>query len=486
MDEIRMPKRWTLSIHLPPQQSQGNTVNDTINNECMTLKNISIVYSERFKFPAPHEAALKRNRSQAELSESAQSEGQGDMSPNTAEEQQSGRPKQRKRLSINTAVGHNIPRSSSSASVDVMEQMRNTLKLKQQQQAIIEARHSAAQRGPMSAGVRGDSPPSSRRPSSPKHRNSKNLTIWTGEGAQGHRGGAMTAPADGPHGTSHPPSVLHPGRGHGSPSGASLLSPRHLNPAPGKSHKITQRGPEASRYNPMMHSANMPSAQTLMSPRGEFPSRELPLPPHLQPSHGTSSSDRDGPRSPLPPLTHSHSASKLHSHIPPQSPSSAYPPPTALPGLALSKTSFLSLFESLYDQAEENYRLQNTLRDQMRRSTAMLQTLTSSGQMIEGLVRTHFREMQVSYGEKFGSALAELNRRVERLEEMNGISREGHVGSSSAQWGFRGGPPSANVNGSIFWEGKGGDKGADVMMKGMLERLEKLEKSAEKEREREK
>lgn len=36
--------------------------------------------------------------------------------------------------------------------------------------------------------------------------------------------------------------------------------------------------------------------------------------------------------------------------------------------------------------------------------------------MIEGLVRSHFREMQTQYGEKFGSALTDLNRRLVAIE----------------------------------------------------------------------
>ncbi|KAJ3021073.1 hypothetical protein HKX48_009246 [Thoreauomyces humboldtii] len=160
----------------------------------------------------------------------------------------------------------------------------------------------------------------------------------------------------------------------------------------------------------------------------------------------------------------------------------------------------MSLVESVYDQTEETTRLQHTLRDQIRRSTAMLQTLQSSGQMIEGLVRGHFREMQVNYGEKFGSALYELSRRVERLEgSIVGDREQQPVGGGSGSgvggvegggggggggggqrngdsWGFKGGPPSASVNGASSGFSDRSDTGYEVVVKGIMERLERLEK----------
>ncbi|ORY32982.1 hypothetical protein BCR33DRAFT_522918 [Rhizoclosmatium globosum] len=69
----------------------------------------------------------------------------------------------------------------------------------------------------------------------------------------------------------------------------------------------------------------------------------------------------------------------------------------------------------------------------MRKSSSLLQTLQASGQMIEGLVRSCFRDMQVQYGEKFGAALADLNRRVEVLE-----GRLGQAGGGSGQSGYGG------------------------------------------------
>ncbi|KAJ3121652.1 hypothetical protein HK100_012292, partial [Physocladia obscura] len=85
-----------------------------------------------------------------------------------------------------------------------------------------------------------------------------------------------------------------------------------------------------------------------------------------------------------------------------------------------NRRAFLSLFESVYDTASDDLpKLAASLKDQMRKSASLLQTLQASGQMIEGLVKSCFRDMQVSYGERFGAALQDLSRRIEILE--NGI-----------------------------------------------------------------
>ncbi len=82
----------------------------------------------------------------------------------------------------------------------------------------------------------------------------------------------------------------------------------------------------------------------------------------------------------------------------------------------IEKAGFISVFESFFDSQEASLALQNQLKDQLRKTSTLLQTLQSSGQMIEGLVRGHFRDMQVQYGEKFGSALTDINARLKALE----------------------------------------------------------------------
>jgi len=78
-----------------------------------------------------------------------------------------------------------------------------------------------------------------------------------------------------------------------------------------------------------------------------------------------------------------------------------------------SKQSFLHLFDSLYDTLADTRSLKTTLEDQIRKSTALLQTLQASGGMIEGLVRGHFREMQ----RDMVKDVSVLEKRIARLEE---------------------------------------------------------------------
>jgi hypothetical protein len=90
--------------------------------------------------------------------------------------------------------------------------------------------------------------------------------------------------------------------------------------------------------------------------------------------------------------------------------------------------------EQLYDNNEATSRLQQQLKEQIRKSATLLYTLSSSGQMIEGLVRSHFREMQSQYGEKFGAALTDLNRRLVALEQktLGGASQSEAFTTSGA------------------------------------------------------
>ncbi|KAJ3031890.1 hypothetical protein HDV00_008101 [Rhizophlyctis rosea] len=146
----------------------------------------------------------------------------------------------------------------------------------------------------------------------------------------------------------------------------------------------------------------------------------------------------------------------------------------------MPRVQFMSMCEQLYDHLEETPRLQHTLREQIRKSTALLQTLQASGQMIEGLVRSHFREMQVAYGEKFGAAVTDLHRRIVRIEEGAGIVPPG----TPAPFGSSGGLRSAGVNGAPGG-GFGGKLGSgcgsgtvENMLAGIVDRLEALEKKS--------
>lgn len=80
------------------------------------------------------------------------------------------------------------------------------------------------------------------------------------------------------------------------------------------------------------------------------------------------------------------------------------------------KAAYLAACEQIFDSQETALLLQDQLKEQIKKSATLIYTLSSSGQMIEGLVRSHFREMQAHYGEKFGSALSDLNTRLLEVE----------------------------------------------------------------------
>jgi hypothetical protein len=131
----------------------------------------------------------------------------------------------------------------------------------------------------------------------------------------------------------------------------------------------------------------------ISSPRSEFPNRELPRPRGYE-NHGSLSA---------------HPLSTTKTSIP-SPPSSNVLPPS-------HRSAFVSSCEQIFDSHETTQKLQVQLREQIRKSATLLYTLSSSGQMIEGLVRSHFREMQTQYGEKFGTALTDLNRRLVAIEK---------------------------------------------------------------------
>ena len=139
----------------------------------------------------------------------------------------------------------------------------------------------------------------------------------------------------------------------------------------------------------------------LVSPRAEVSSRELPRPRGYE--NGSHSahplSMPQGQRIPSP-----QTAGQTHSSI--------LPP----------KQQFLQVFEQFYDSVEQGRQMQSQLKDQIRKSATLLYTLSSSGQMIEGLVRSHFKEMQKQHDDKFGAALLELNSRLTAVEEVTARS----------------------------------------------------------------
>ncbi|KAJ3328840.1 hypothetical protein HDU76_009193 [Blyttiomyces sp. JEL0837] len=544
-----------------------------------------------------------------------------DSRMSTQEEEAMIQRSKRKRLSINTSFGQNLvqpnhppasntsPASSSSSIAatasagipgsaapptgDVMDKFQQSLKVKEQQKAIIEARQNAQLRHPggpsgtaavagVLADVRGagptppsNSPPragadradpssaaSAIRPSQQpvrrnSLRNSKNLTIMTPSAGDNHSPGipssagqsgygskpasaashhlpiqpapaasSATQPSGTPSSSAHPqsaPSSAHATQQHGYSHHHSHSShhQRHT-PLAAKPPTSGMRPPEPIRYPGTAGSATAGGSAVRSqmdaaapSPRSEFPSRELPLP---------YSSSHDQPRSPHPGFFADNRGKA--NNVPPPSPSSAYPgggggpafPLTSMngPASSMSRPAFISLFESLYDSSEEAPRLTATLRDQVRKSSSLLQTLQASGAMIEGLVRTCFRDMQLQYGEKFGAALADLNKRLEAVEEKLGIppgganrggvgaagatssasanatagtssvlsagsgssGGGGNVSSSYPNNGFRGEPPTPIVSNAPtnLVNAGGSGAGSDATLRSLVERIEYLER----------
>ncbi|KAI9268452.1 hypothetical protein EDC94DRAFT_514478 [Helicostylum pulchrum] len=93
---------------------------------------------------------------------------------------------------------------------------------------------------------------------------------------------------------------------------------------------------------------------------------------------------------------------------------SPQPPQQPQPPQHLSqKQKFLQPFEYLYDNIEQTRVLKSTLDDQIRRSSSLMQTLQSSGTMVESLVRRQVRDMM---DDAFESRLRECTDRITRLE----------------------------------------------------------------------
>ncbi|KAJ3412664.1 hypothetical protein HDV05_000414 [Chytridiales sp. JEL 0842] len=440
-------------------------------------------------------------------------------SPNKSEGEDA-QPQKRSKLSINTTEGGQKmgsngvpitagvptagPVSSTGFTDEVMQQYQMSLKVKEQQKALIEARQKA---GPTSAGP---TPPSMSPPRADggagkmvnrrnSLRNSKNLTIMTPTTSEAPK---SAVPSSAP---------IGPGsQQQGSAYMGQMNAPGAVSYTPGQSNlrHAANKGPmtasQTARYLGPPSAANMPGP----SPRNEFPSRELPMP--------ISSSQHEPPRSPHPGFFNSSSSSSSSSsnavggagggkgNMPPPSPSSAYPTSaypyphpggasTTAGGVTVPRSTFLSVFESLYDSADEVPKLTSTLRDQIRKSSSLLQTLQASGTMIEGLVRSCFRDMQVQYGERFGATLNEIQKRLEVVEDKLGIvPPPATVPSTNVNNGFRGEPQTPVVGssgpnvlssggpksgGSLSSSGLVGNHHSESdLIRSLLERIEVLEK----------
>ncbi|CAG8653152.1 2140_t:CDS:2, partial [Dentiscutata heterogama] len=91
-----------------------------------------------------------------------------------------------------------------------------------------------------------------------------------------------------------------------------------------------------------------------------------------------------------------------------------------------SKESFIHLFDNFYDTVSDTRSLKTTLEDQIRKTTTLLQTLQASGAMIESLVRGHFREMQ----REVIKDMTALEKRLSKIEERMNNNNATIIGMS--------------------------------------------------------
>lgn len=91
------------------------------------------------------------------------------------------------------------------------------------------------------------------------------------------------------------------------------------------------------------------------------------------------------------------------------------------PHTLTQKQKFLQPFEYLYDHIEQTRVLKTTLDDQIRRSSSLMQTLQSSGTMVESLVRRQVRDMM---DEQFEAKLRDCTERIYRLENQFQLKKE--------------------------------------------------------------
>ncbi|KAF9936077.1 hypothetical protein BGZ67_002687 [Mortierella alpina] len=291
----------------------------------------------------------------------------------------------------------------SSSQPEVMDQVRSTLKLKQQQKAIIEARQSGSH----------SATPSSTTSSAAAQATTPSVAPAT---TASH---SMKSAKDAPISGSSQPSPLSPFilRPFSPPKDMDirinspcwpLRSPKTAGHAK-KTSRVTLRaqGPHTAGLD--SSSGTLP-APILSSHTGPLPS---PMYPH--------------PSTPFHPSNHGAAAAVASS---------------SSHGL-VSKSAFIETVSNLFDSVDSTRSLKTTLEEQIRKSAQLLQTLQSSGTMIESLVRGQFKELEKGVIEKFEGELEHLSARVRQLEEHQGLkppakkarTSEASAGSSNAMTG---------------------------------------------------
>jgi hypothetical protein len=305
----------------------------------------------------------------------------------------------RKRRRVVSAIGPNNIKVTNNP--EVMEQVRNTLKLKQQQKAIIEARQQQAQQQMLQQQNFVDRRHTSQGPwesnrintllkrnsvSNRNNRNSRNLSVFA------------------------PPY-------NGISSLSSSTSPG-FSKIRGQNSAGLTNNKQSPMTAPIPINRSAPNKQSVsgfpLSANSAFHLKSQPLNTH---SASTSASING--------LISPHNIEDVRSNSVSSSPLPSPGPrlsriskPVTSPmlytnGEQPSKESFIHLFDSFYDTVADTRSLKSTLEGQIRKTTTLLQTLQASGSMIESLVRGHFREMQ----REVVKDLMTLENRLSKVEE---------------------------------------------------------------------
>ncbi|KAF9993599.1 hypothetical protein BGZ79_001714 [Entomortierella chlamydospora] len=293
------------------------------------------------------------------------------------------------------------PSSSPSGQPEVMDQVRSTLKLKQQQKALIESRQQGL---PSPLPQTGNGKPSSSNGSNPP------VTETTASGLSVFHGSSSFAsrrPQPSPKNPKNQKSLTI-----FAPSYSESTLSIHSAPLqPSQSHQAMSMGLRTSQPLRNQHHPYAPQSssiqQPLRSPRAtghiKKSSRNALRPPGVI----TDSSSGTIP------------APILSSHTGPLPSPSMYP---STPFLSNPKHLFIETVSNLFDSVDSNRSLKYTLEEQIRKSAQLLQTLQASGTMIENLVRGQFKELEKGVIERFESEIEHLNARVQQLEEHQGLT----------------------------------------------------------------
>ncbi|ORX54465.1 hypothetical protein DM01DRAFT_1367063 [Hesseltinella vesiculosa] len=165
--------------------------------------------------------------------------------------------------------------------------------------------------------------------------------------------------------------------------------------------------------------------------------------------------------------------------------------PTTYSFAALQRQQFLQPFEHLFDTIETTRTLKNTLDDQIRRSSTLLQTLQASTTTIEGLVRSQVKEVQRDVMHRMEEVIDTMVKRIAQLETKLDISPTSNPNNDSAPpvTTPTPTPPSSSCNGQnhlkspptiVRSQNDIGPSECHAMLDTLRERLDRLESQLDK------